>query len=99
MRQMSPGSCHPGSLRSCPPGSIPGSLRSCPRAGGPPAPDSPPRVVAVPEDTELTEENDRQWAVCVYCASGPRHPELLAVATGVGSAIANRGWTLVSGGG
>jgi uncharacterized protein (TIGR00730 family) len=53
----------------------------------------------VPDDTELTEEDDRQWAVCVYCASGPRHPELLAVATGVGSAIADRGWTLVSGGG
>jgi uncharacterized protein (TIGR00730 family) len=53
----------------------------------------------VPEDTERPEEDDRQWAVCVYCASGPRHPELLAVASGVGSAIANRGWTLVSGGG
>ena len=53
----------------------------------------------MPDDTELPEENDRQWAVCVYCASGPRHPELLAVATGVGSAIADRGWTLVSGGG
>jgi len=45
----------------------------------------------VPDDTELPEENDRQWAVCVYCASGPRHPELLAVATGVGSAIAQAG--------
>jgi uncharacterized protein (TIGR00730 family) len=53
----------------------------------------------VPEDTELTEEEDRQWAVCVYCASGPRHPELLALAVGVGSAIADRGWALVSGGG
>lgn len=39
------------------------------------------------------------WAVCVYCASGPRHPELLAVATAVGAAIGERGWTLVSGGG
>jgi uncharacterized protein (TIGR00730 family) len=39
------------------------------------------------------------WAVCVYCASGPRHPGLLALATEVGEAIADRGWTLVSGGG
>jgi uncharacterized protein (TIGR00730 family) len=39
------------------------------------------------------------WAVCVYCASGPKHPELLKLATDVGHAIADRGWTLVSGGG
>jgi len=39
------------------------------------------------------------WAVCVYCASGPRHPELLDLARRVGEAIAGRGWTLVSGGG
>ena len=39
------------------------------------------------------------WAVCVYCASGPTHPELLELATAVGRAIADRGWTLVSGGG
>ncbi|MDH6244584.1 TIGR00730 family Rossman fold protein [Mycobacterium sp. OTB74] len=38
-------------------------------------------------------------AVCVYCASGPRHPELLALAGAVGRAIGERGWTLVSGGG
>jgi uncharacterized protein (TIGR00730 family) len=37
--------------------------------------------------------------VCVYCASGPTHPELLALANDVGAAIADRGWTLVSGGG
>jgi uncharacterized protein (TIGR00730 family) len=42
---------------------------------------------------------DREWAVCVYCASGPTHPELLALAVSVGEAIAERGWTLVSGGG
>ncbi len=42
---------------------------------------------------------DREWAVCVYCASGPTHPDLLALAERVGSAIAERGWTLVSGGG
>jgi len=35
----------------------------------------------------------------VYCASGPRHKELLDLARGVGAAIANRGWSLVSGGG
>ena len=39
------------------------------------------------------------WTVCVYCASGPRHPELLDLARRVGEAIAGRGWTLVSGGG
>jgi uncharacterized protein (TIGR00730 family) len=37
--------------------------------------------------------------VCVYCASGPAHPGLLELATRVGEAIADRGWTLVSGGG
>lgn len=40
-----------------------------------------------------------EWAVCVYCASSPRHPELLDLAREVGEAIARRGWTLVSGGG
>lgn len=40
-----------------------------------------------------------EWAVCVYCASGPRHPELLKLAFEVGRGIAERGWTLVSGGG
>ena len=39
------------------------------------------------------------WAVCVYCAASPRHPELLELARDVGEAIAQRGWTLVSGGG
>ena len=38
-------------------------------------------------------------AVCVYCASGPTHPELLALAAELGEAIADRGWTLVWGGG
>src|ERR1700743_3348331 len=38
-------------------------------------------------------------AVCVYCASGPTDPELLALAADVGEAIADRGWTLVWGGG
>ena len=44
-------------------------------------------------------ESRGEWAVCVYCASGPRHPELLELARRVGAAIAARGWTLVSGGG
>lgn len=39
------------------------------------------------------------WALCVYCASGPRDPGLLDLAARVGAAIADRGWTLVSGGG
>ncbi|WP_083410548.1 LOG family protein [Mycolicibacterium rutilum] len=47
----------------------------------------------------MSGETDRQWAVCVYCASGPTHPELLALAAEVGSAIADRNWSLVSGGG
>lgn len=37
--------------------------------------------------------------MCVYCAASPRHPELLELAGRVGEAIADRGWTLVSGGG
>ena len=41
----------------------------------------------------------RDWAVCVYCASGPEHPELLELAAELGEAIAERGWTLVWGGG
>jgi uncharacterized protein (TIGR00730 family) len=44
-------------------------------------------------------EPDARWAVCVYCASGPTHPDLLTLATDLGKAIADRGWTLVSGGG
>jgi len=35
----------------------------------------------------------------VYCASGPTDPELLALAAELGEAIAERGWTLVWGGG
>ena len=41
----------------------------------------------------------RQWAICVYCASGPTHPDLLALAGRLGEGIADRGWTLVWGGG
>ena len=47
----------------------------------------------------MSREPGRAWAVCVYCASGPTHPELLKLASRVGEAIAQRGWTLVSGGG
>ncbi|CQD19406.1 lysine decarboxylase superfamily protein [Mycobacterium lentiflavum] len=44
-------------------------------------------------------ESAPEWAVCVYCASGPTHPELLDLASELGEAIADRGWTLVWGGG
>jgi uncharacterized protein (TIGR00730 family) len=44
-------------------------------------------------------ERDREWALCVYCASGPTHSALLELAAALGAAIADRGWTLVSGGG
>ncbi|BBX15348.1 TIGR00730 family Rossman fold protein [Mycolicibacterium duvalii] len=47
----------------------------------------------------MSRDPDREWAVCVYCASGPTHPELIELANRVGEAIAQRGWTLVSGGG
>lgn len=38
-------------------------------------------------------------AVCVYCASHPVSPADVDLATAVGKGIANRAWTLVSGGG
>ncbi len=44
-------------------------------------------------------DSAREWAVCVYCASGPEHPELLELAAELGEASAERGWTLVWGGG
>jgi uncharacterized protein (TIGR00730 family) len=44
-------------------------------------------------------DSSGDWAVCVYCASGPEHPELLELAAELGEAIAERGWTLVWGGG
>ena len=47
----------------------------------------------------MSREPRREWAVCVYCASGPMHPELLELASRIGQGIAARGWTLVSGGG
>ncbi|WP_260759890.1 TIGR00730 family Rossman fold protein [Mycobacterium sp. SMC-4] len=47
----------------------------------------------------MSRDLEREWAVCVYCASGPRHPELMELARRVGTGIAERGWTLVSGGG
>jgi uncharacterized protein (TIGR00730 family) len=47
----------------------------------------------------VSPDRDSEWAVCVYCASGPTHPELLELAEKVGTAVAARGWTLVSGGG
>ncbi|MGE2736759.1 TIGR00730 family Rossman fold protein [Mycolicibacterium vaccae] len=47
----------------------------------------------------VSRDPDDEWAVCVYCASGPTHPELLDLARRVGAGIAERGWTLVTGGG
>lgn len=44
-------------------------------------------------------ESARDWAVAVYCGAGPTHVGLLALAAQVGAAIADRGWTLVWGGG
>jgi uncharacterized protein (TIGR00730 family) len=42
----------------------------------------------------------RGWAVCVYCASSDRVADgNVKLAEAVGRAIAERGWTLVSGGG
>ncbi len=54
-----------------------------------------------PDDRRDDRPDDRrdEWALCVYCASGPRHPELLELAFRVGEEVAERGWTLVSGGG
>jgi len=43
--------------------------------------------------------SSNEWAVCVFCASGPTNPELLDLASELGEAIADRGWTLVWGGG
>lgn len=37
--------------------------------------------------------------MAVYCAASPTHPELLELAASLGAAIAERGWTLVWGGG
>ena len=56
-------------------------------------------VSRVPAEPLENSEPRGPWAVCVYCASGPTHRELLELATDVGEAIADRGWTLVSGGG
>ncbi|ETW21303.1 decarboxylase, partial [Mycobacterium gastri 'Wayne'] len=42
---------------------------------------------------------EKEWAICVYCAAGPTHPELLELAAELGEAIADCGWTLVWGGG
>lgn len=44
-------------------------------------------------------ESSSVWTICVYCASGPKHPQLLELAGELGEAIADRGWTLVWGGG
>jgi len=56
-------------------------------------------LLGVPAEISEAPEPRGPWAVCVYCASGPTHQELLNLASDVGEAIADRGWTLVSGGG
>lgn len=56
-------------------------------------------MLGVPAEISETPEPRGPWAVCVYCASGPTHQELLTLASDVGEAIADRDWTLVSGGG
>ncbi len=58
-------------------------------------------VAALVYVSSVRTEGDapQQWAVCVYCASGPTDPGLLDLAAKVGEAIADRGWTLVWGGG
>ena len=58
-----------------------------------------PLVTGLVYVVRVSDEPGRPWAVCVYCASGPIHPELLDLATQVGESVAARGWTLVSGGG
>ena len=39
------------------------------------------------------------WSVCVYCASGPVDEQFIELARELGTAVAGRGWQLVSGGG
>ena len=41
----------------------------------------------------------RPFALCVYCSASTTDPRHLALAAGVGTEIARRGWQLVSGGG
>lgn len=50
------------------------------------------------ESDALTPQSS-SVAVCVYCASRPVPQRYLDLAAEVGKAIAQRGWTLVSGGG
>jgi uncharacterized protein (TIGR00730 family) len=61
--------------------------------------EEPEYLAPVSAESPQDRDSNRPWAVCVYCASGPTHPELLALANEVGAAVADRGWTLVSGGG
>jgi len=48
---------------------------------------------------DFTSLPDGKWSVCVYCAARSEDPALLALATQLGQSIAERGWTVVSGGG
>jgi uncharacterized protein (TIGR00730 family) len=49
--------------------------------------------------SSATEESRAEVAVCVYCASRPVSHQHLELAAAVGTGIAKRGWSLVSGGG
>lgn len=46
-----------------------------------------------------SDNGDVRQAVAVYCAAAPTHPELLELAAALGRGIADRGWTLIWGGG
>lgn len=47
----------------------------------------------------MSPEASGRRTVAVYCAASPTDPELLELAASLGAAIAQRGWTLVWGGG
>ncbi|WP_114453594.1 TIGR00730 family Rossman fold protein [Halopolyspora algeriensis] len=47
----------------------------------------------------VNPDSEQQVSVCVYCASRPVDERYIHLAAEVGTGIAKRGWTLVSGGG
>jgi uncharacterized protein (TIGR00730 family) len=47
----------------------------------------------------MSPETSGRWTVAVYCAAATTHPELMELASSLGEGIAERGWTLVWGGG
>ncbi|MGC0362975.1 uncharacterized protein (TIGR00730 family) [Rhodococcus sp. 27YEA15] len=48
---------------------------------------------------DAARDTDATFSVCVYCASGPVDESFLDLARALGTAVAQRGWRLVSGGG